>query len=113
MDSGSRAIHGQRNYSLCRQLARHTRALTLESSQGGRTYFQLILTVNCALVPHDTLYSIGRSRGVPHGLRQALPPETFSGSPNDRELSLPKMLSGANAFEISDIQEGETEAVVT
>src|SRR5207249_6693644 len=43
MDSGSRAIHGQRNYSLCGQLAWHTSALTLESSQGGRTYFQLIL----------------------------------------------------------------------
>jgi len=26
-----------------------------------------------------------------------------------RDLSLPKMLSGANAFEISDFQEDETE----
>jgi hypothetical protein len=31
----------------------------------------------------------------------------------DKAVSLPKMLSGANAFEISEVQEDETETVPT
>ena len=41
----------------------------------------------------------------------ALPPHTITRE-DMKHLSLPKILSGANAFEINDIQEDETEASV-
>jgi hypothetical protein len=39
--------------------------------------------------------------------------ETFYARPYLTDLSPPKMLSGANAFEISDFREDETETVLT